>query len=67
MIIDEFLLMSAGLLAALGALAGLLAGMFGIGGGMVLVPGLYYIFSHLGYDAAAMHMAVGTSLLTIVF
>ena len=67
MIIDDFLLMSAGLLAALGALAGLLAGMFGIGGGMVLVPGLYYIFSHLGYDSAAMHMAVGTSLLTIVF
>ena len=67
MIIDEFLLMSAGLLAALGAVAGLLAGMFGIGGGMVLVPGLYYIFTHLGYDTAAMHMAVGTSLLTIVF
>jgi len=54
-------------LSALGALAGLLAGMLGIGGGAVLVPGLYYLFSHFGYTEHAMHIAAGTSLLTIIF
>lgn len=55
------------ILAALGGVAGLLAGLFGIGGGVVLVPGLYYILTHIGFDAHAMHIAVGTSLSTIVF
>lgn len=63
---DSFVIIAAALLVSLGALAGLLAGLFGIGGGVVLVPGLYYVFQHFGYEAHAMHMAVGTSLLTIV-
>ncbi len=51
------------MLAGLGALAGFLAGLMGIGGGIVLVPGLFYSMSALGYDPAhLMHMAVGTSL-----
>lgn len=61
----EFVLIPA--LAALGVLAGFLAGLLGIGGGIVLVPGLYYIFTTLGFDPAfMMHMAVGTSLAVIV-
>lgn len=63
---EPFLLIAAAFLLALGALAGLLAGLFGIGGGIVLVPGMYYIFQHLGYNDLAMHLAVGTSLLTII-
>lgn len=55
------------LLCLLGAVSGLMAGLFGIGGGIVLVPPLYYLFSHLGYTEHAMHVAAGTSLLTIVF
>lgn len=58
-------------LICLGAFAGFLAGLLGVGGGIVLVPGLYYIFSYLqpsyGFDAAhIMHICVGTSLAVIV-
>lgn len=51
-----------------GALAGLSAGLFGVGGGLIIVPVLYYIFSAQAYDASLlMHMALATSLATIVF
>jgi len=54
-------------LAATGALAGLIAGLFGIGGGIVMVPAMYYVFQSLGYDGdRVMHVAVGTSLAVIV-
>ena len=53
---------------ALGAFAGTLAGLFGIGGGLVIVPVLIFSFGLQGIspDVAA-HLAVGTSLATIVF
>jgi len=51
-----------------GAFAGIAAGLFGVGGGLIIVPVLYYIFSTQGYDQQhLMHMAVATSLATIVF
>ncbi|AOY90254.1 hypothetical protein BKP64_11420 [Marinobacter salinus] len=52
----------------LGALAGTLAGLFGIGGGLVIVPVLIFSFGLQGisFEIAA-HLAVGTSLATIVF
>lgn len=54
-------------LMALGSLSGFLAGLLGIGGGTVLVPGLFYLFSYLGFEQGVlMHMAVGTSLAIIV-
>lgn len=50
-----------------GAFAGFLAGLFGIGGGMVIVSALIYIFSAQGMpDDALTHVAVGTSLATII-
>ena len=56
------------LLFALAGLAGFLAGLLGIGGGLILVPGLYFIFNNLGYTADnIMHLAVGTALATIIF
>ncbi|ASP37717.1 hypothetical protein CHH28_03085 [Bacterioplanes sanyensis] len=56
------------LFLAVGALAGLLAGLFGVGGGMVIVPVLVLTFEaqHLSADVLT-HMAVATSLATIVF
>jgi len=62
---SEYLPFFAGLLAT-GAFAGLIAGLFGIGGGVVMVPALYFTFNALGYEAHAMHAAVGTSLAVIV-
>jgi uncharacterized membrane protein YfcA len=54
-------------LLSLGALAGFLAGLLGIGGGLVLVPGLYFGFQFLGFESATlMHVAVGTSLAVII-
>ena len=53
---------------ALGAAAGTLAGLFGVGGGTVIVPVLVYSFVAQGVDDSVLtHMAVGTSLATIIF
>ncbi|RFA28439.1 hypothetical protein CAI21_12740 [Alkalilimnicola ehrlichii] len=50
-----------------GAVAGVLAGLLGVGGGIVIVPVLYHLFTLLGIDESVkMHVAVGTSLATIV-
>lgn len=50
-----------------GLFAGTLAGLLGVGGGIVIVPVLYYLFDFLNVDPAVrMHLAVGTSLATIV-
>lgn len=52
----------------LGCVAGTLAGLLGIGGGLIIVPALIYIFSQQGIAPEMLtHMAVGTSLATIVF
>ena len=46
---------------------GFVAGLFGIGGGLITVPFLYYIFGSLGIDQAyLMHLAVGTSFAIII-
>jgi len=62
----ELIWFIAGLIAA-GLFAGFVGGLFGIGGGAVLVPALYLMFTALGVDEAVrMHVAVGTSLSTII-
>ena len=46
---------------------GFMAGFFGIGGGLIMVPVLFYIFSFVGIEKAfVMHMAVGTSFFIII-
>ncbi len=57
----------AGVLLAIGAVAGVLAGLLGVGGGVVLVPGFYYAFASLGYSSPQlMQICLATSLATII-
>ena len=57
----------AALLAVAGACSGVLAGLFGVGGGTVMVPVLYEVFSLYGVpDDVLMPLCVGTSLAVIV-
>jgi uncharacterized membrane protein YfcA len=53
---------------ATGAFAGLLAGLLGVGGGLLIVPVLAFSFAAQGFPGEVqMHLAVGTSLATIIF
>lgn len=52
----------------LGAAAGVMAGLFGVGGGLIIVPVLVASFAAYGFAPEVLtHLAVGTSLATIIF
>lgn len=54
-------------LAAVGAFAGILAGLLGVGGGIVLVPAFFYLFSAAGFGSDdLMQICLATSLATII-
>lgn len=55
------------MLLAIGAFAGVMAGLLGVGGGIILVPAYFYIFSTLGYGGdQLMQVCLATSLATII-
>ncbi len=61
------LLWMGALLLVIGAFAGVLAGLLGVGGGIVLVPAFFYAFSVLGFESPQlMQLCLGTSLATII-
>jgi len=61
------LLQMLALLIVIGAFAGVLAGLLGVGGGIVLVPAFFYAFQTLGYGGPQlMQMCLATSLATII-
>jgi uncharacterized membrane protein YfcA len=63
---EQWLILGVAMLAT-GLVAGVLAGLFGIGGGIVIVPVLETALGFAGVDPAIrMHVAVGTSLATII-
>lgn len=56
-----------GLLLAIGAATGVIAGLLGVGGGIVLVPAFFYLFTSLGFGGShLMQICIGTSAATIV-
>lgn len=62
------MLLQIGLYLAVGAVAGVLAGLMGIGGGLIIVPMLVFCFSLQGVaHEHIMHLALGTSLASIIF
>ena len=63
---DQIILLGVALLAA-GAVTGLLAGLFGVGGGLVATPALYEMFGLMGVsEDVRMHLCVGTSLAIVI-
>jgi uncharacterized membrane protein YfcA len=55
------------LIAGIGAFAGVIAGLLGVGGGIILVPAFYFAFEGLGYGPdGLMQLCLGTSLATII-
>jgi len=53
---------------AFGAVAGVIAGLLGVGGGIVVVPALFWFFTAQGFSQdVIMQMALGTSLAAIAF
>ena len=64
---NEFIFIYGAVLLAVGLVAGVLAGLLGVGGGIVIVPALYLLFHLLDIEPTIlMHLAVGTSLATII-
>lgn len=64
--LNELLVLAAAIVAG-GVVAGLLAGVFGVGGGVIVVPVLYEIFRLFGVpDAVLMQLCIGTSLAIMI-
>ena len=52
----------------IGAVSGVMAGLLGIGGGLITVPALFFLFSVMQFPQAyEMHFAIGTSLAAMIF
>ncbi len=67
MVLSAELLWMALLLLGIGAFAGVIAGLLGVGGGIILVPAFFYAFSGLGYGGPdLMQVCLATSLATII-
>jgi uncharacterized membrane protein YfcA len=64
--LNELLVLGGAIIAG-GVVAGLLAGVFGVGGGVIVVPVLYEIFRIFGVpDAVLMQLCIGTSLAIMI-
>ncbi|MES2685101.1 MAG: sulfite exporter TauE/SafE family protein [Pseudomonadota bacterium] len=64
--IDPLMLQSLLIFALTGAAAGVLAGLFGVGGGLIMVPALAFVLPRQGVaDAIVMQVAIATSLAVI--
>ncbi|MEN8895470.1 MAG: sulfite exporter TauE/SafE family protein [Yoonia sp.] len=67
MLTDPTTLVMVGMLLVVGACAGVLAGLLGVGSGIILVPAFFYMFQVLGYGSdQLMQVCLATSLATII-
>ena len=67
MIITVELLLMLLMLLLIGGFAGVIAGLLGVGGGIILVPAFFFAFEFLGYGSVyLMQICLATSLATIV-
>jgi len=56
------------ILFVIGIATGILSGLFGVGGGIIIVPSLIAVYSYTGFDSPyVVHIAIATSLFTIIF
>jgi uncharacterized protein len=56
------------ILIAIGIATGVLSGLFGVGGGIIIVPSLLAVYSFINFDSTyTVHIAIATSLFTIIF
>jgi uncharacterized membrane protein YfcA len=56
------------ILFVIGIATGVLSGLFGVGGGIIIVPSLIAVYSYTGFDSPyVVHIAIATSLFTIIF
>ena len=56
------------ILFGVGVAAGVLSGLFGVGGGIVIVPSLIAVYSFIGFQSPyIVHIAIATSLFSIIF
>ncbi len=63
---NQIILISA-IMSLSAVIVGFMAGLFGIGGGLIMVPVLYYIYSFIGVEQTyVMHLAIGTSFSIII-
>lgn len=56
------------ILLSVGIAAGILSGLFGVGGGIIIVPSMIAVYSYIHFDSPyTVHIAIATSLFTIIF
>lgn len=55
------------ILACVGMVSGFLAGLLGVGGGLMIVPAIVWVLESAGYLHNVQHIALGTSLAVMVF
>ncbi len=68
MLVKDMTLLEFLIFVTVGCGVGFLAGLFGVGGGFIMVPVLLFSYEHLGFSHSVLtHMAIGTSLFVVLF
>jgi uncharacterized membrane protein YfcA len=67
-VVNDLTLIEILLFVVIGSMVGFLGGLFGVGGGIMMVPILVFSYSHIGVSPTVLtHIAIGTSLFVVIF